>query len=251
MDTEWIERLSVAGAVLLATLIAVKIADRLIARHFKLRPETLTVYRVVRRSVIVVILVVGILSALLVFPAVQAVAGTILASSAIIALIVGLAAQTTLSNFIAGILVAFAQPLRLGDQVVVAGASGTVQQIGVTYTVIRAADGARYYVPNAKLASDTIRNATIAGAEHLISVNVSVPVGADLERVLELLLQEARRLPDDVIVREPNVYVSQVDQSEAVLTVETAARSAAQATELASTLRRSVVDRLKAEGVYG
>ena len=45
--------------------------------------------------------------------------------------------------------------------------------------------------------------------------------------------------------------MSQVDQSEAVLTVETAARSAAQATELASTLRRSVVDRLKAEGVYG
>ena len=45
MDTEWIERLCVAGAVLLATLIAVKVADRLIARHFKLRPETLTVYR--------------------------------------------------------------------------------------------------------------------------------------------------------------------------------------------------------------
>lgn len=251
MDTEWIERLCVAGAVLLATLIAVKIADRLIARHFKLRPETLTVYRVVRRSVIVVILTVGILSALLVFPAVQAVAGTILASSAVIALIVGLAAQTTLSNFIAGILIAFAQPLRLGDQVVVAGASGTVQQIGITYTVIRAVDGARYYVPNAKLASDTIRNATIAGAEHLVSVKVSVPVGADLERVLELLLEEAGRLPDEVIVREPNVYVSQVDPSEAVLTVETAARSAAQATELASALRRSVVDRLKAEGVYG
>jgi small-conductance mechanosensitive channel len=92
MDTEWIERLSVAGVVLLATLIAVKVADRLIARHFKLRPETLTVYRVIRRSVVVVILAVGILSALLVIPAVQAVAGTILASSAVVALIVGLAA---------------------------------------------------------------------------------------------------------------------------------------------------------------
>jgi small-conductance mechanosensitive channel len=222
----------------------------MISRRLTLRPETLTVYRVVRRSVIAVILAVGILSALLVVPAVRAVAGSILASSAVIALVVGLAAQSTLSNFVAGILVAFAQPLRLGDAVAVAGASGTVQEIGLTYTVIRAADGARYYVPNAKLASDTIRNATIAGAEHLVTVKVSVPLSADLERVLEILLEEAGRLPDDEIVREPSVYVSQVDPTEAVLTVETAARSAARATDLASALRRAAVDRLKAEGIY-
>jgi small conductance mechanosensitive channel len=250
MDTEWIERLVVAGVVLLATLIVARIADRMIARRFELRPETLTVYRVVHRSVIAVIVGVGVLSALLVIPAVRAVAGSILASSAVIALVVGLAAQTTLSNFVAGILVAFARPLRLGDSVTVAGASGSVQQIGLTYTVIRAADGARYYVPNTKLASDTIRNATIAGAEHQVAVKVAVPLKADLDRVLELLLQEANRLPDDAIVREPNVYVSQVDQDEVIVTVETWARSAAEATELASSLRRGVVDRLKAEGIY-
>jgi hypothetical protein len=55
------------------------------------------------------------------------VAGSILASSAILALVVGLAAQSTLSNFVAGILIAFTQPLRLGDAVAVAGASGTVE----------------------------------------------------------------------------------------------------------------------------
>jgi len=251
MDTEWIQRLAVAGVVLLVTLVVARIVDRMITRRLELRPETLTVYRVVRRSVLAVIVGVGVLSALLVIPSVRAVAGSILASSAVIALVVGLAAQTTLSNFVAGILVAFAQPLRLGDNVAVAGASGTVQQIGLTYTVIRAADGARYYVPNTKLASDTIRNATIAGAEHLVAVKVAVPLSADLDRVLELLLAEAKRLPDDVTVREPNVYVSQVDQAEAVVTVETWARTASQATELASTLRRAVADRLKAEGIYG
>jgi small-conductance mechanosensitive channel len=251
MDTEWIQRLAVAGVVLLATLVAVGVADRMIARHFRLRPETLTVYRVIRRSAIAVIVAVGVLSALLVIPSVRAVAGSILASSAVIALIVGLAAQSTLSNFVAGILVAFAQPLRLGDSVVVSGASGTVQEIGLTYTVIRAGDGARYYVPNAKLASDTIRNATIAGAEHLVTVKVSVPLGADLERVQQILIEEAGHLPDDEIVRQPNVYVSQVEPNEAVLTVETAARSSAQATALASGLRRAVFARLKAEGIYG
>jgi small-conductance mechanosensitive channel len=106
---------------------------------------------------------VGILSALLVIPPVRAVAGTILASSAVIALVIGFAAQTTLSNFVAGLLIAFTQPLRLGDVVEVGQASGTVDEIGLTYTIIKAPDGAHFFVPNTKLASDTIRNESRAG----------------------------------------------------------------------------------------
>ena len=87
-------------------------------------------------------------------------AGTILASSAVIALVIGFAAQTTLSNFVAGLLIAFTQPLRLDDHVEVGAAVGVVEEIGLTYTIIRGEDGARYFVPNTKLASDTIRNET-------------------------------------------------------------------------------------------
>jgi len=250
MDNEWIERLIVGGAVLLATLVAARLVDRMITRRFTLRPETLTVYNVVRRSALAVIVGVGVLSALLVIPEVRAVAGSILASSAVIALVIGLAAQSTLSNFVAGILIAFTQPLRLGDSVAVAGASGTVQQIGLTYTVIRAGDGARYYVPNAKLASDTIRNATIAGAEHLVSVRVAVPLSADLDRVLELLLEEARRLPEAMTEKEPNAHVTQLDSTGAIVTVEAWAHGASEASELSSALRRTAAERLKSEGVY-
>jgi len=112
---------------------------------------------------VVTVLTVGVFSALLVIPPVRAIAGTILASGAVIALVIGFAAQTTLSNFVAGILVAFSQPLRLGDQVEVGQAAGIVEEIGLTYTLIRAEDGARFFVPNTKLASDTIRNATSTG----------------------------------------------------------------------------------------
>lgn len=250
MDNEWIQRVAVAGAVLLLTVVAARLVDRMIVRRLELRPETLTVYRVVRRSALAVIVTVGVLSALLVFPTVQAVAGSILASSAVIAFVLGLAAQSTLSNFVAGVLIAFTRPLRLGDSVSVAGASGIVHEIGLTYTLIRAGDGARYYVPNAKLASDTIRNATIAGAEHLAAVRVSVPLSADLDRVLELLLDEARRLPETMTEKEPNVHVSHLDPAGAVVTVETWARTARQAAEASSTLRRTALERLKAEGVY-
>ncbi|MGH3013542.1 MAG: mechanosensitive ion channel family protein [Gaiellaceae bacterium] len=247
---QWIERAIIASVVLVATLVVARLVDRTISRRFTLRPETLTVYRVVRKSALAIVIGVGILSALLVFPQVRAVAGSILASSAVIALVVGLAAQSTLANFVAGILVAFTQPLRLGDSVSVAGASGTVHQIGLTYTVISAGDGALYYVPNAKLASDTIRNATIAGGEHLVAVRVSVPLSADLDRVIELLLDEARRLPETMQRKEPNVHVSQLDATGAVVTAELWARTAGEAAELSSTLRRAAVERLKSEGVY-
>jgi small-conductance mechanosensitive channel len=250
MDSEWIQRAVAAGLVLLVTLFVAWLVDRTIGRRLQRRPETLTVYRVVRRAALAVVIGIGVLSALLVVPEVRAVAGSILASSAVIALVVGLAAQSTLANFVAGILVAFTQPLRLGDNVSVAGASGTVHEIGLTYTIIRAGDGARYYVPNAKLASDTIRNATIAGAEHLVAVRVSVPLSADLDRVIELLLDEARRLPETMQRKEPNVHVSQLDATGVVVTAELWARTAAEAAELSSTLRRAAAERLKSEGVY-
>jgi small conductance mechanosensitive channel len=247
---EWIQRAIIAGVVLIATFIVARIVDRTISSRYVLRPETLTIYRVVRRSALAIVVGVGVLSALLVFPQVRAVAGSVLASSAVIALVLGLAAQSTLSNFIAGIMIAFAQPLRLGDNVAVAGASGSVVSIGLTYTVIRAGDGARYYVPNAKLASDTIRNATIAGAEHLVAVRVAVPLTADLDRAITLLLEEARTLSEKMTEKEPTVHVSQLESSGAVVTVEVWARNTDAAADLSSALRRRAVERLRSEGVY-
>lgn len=250
MESEWIQRAVVAGVVLLATVAVARLVDRTLARRFSRRPETLTIYRVLRRSALAIVIGVGILSALLVVPDVRAVAGGVLASSAVIALVLGLAAQTTLANFIAGILIAFIQPLRLGDAVSLTNASGTVDEIGLTYTVIRAPDGARYYVPNSKLASDTIRNATIAGAEHLAAVTVSVPPAADLERVLEVLLEEARGLRQTMSEKEPTVRVTDLQATGPVVTIEAWVPGAGDVPAATSALRRAVVSRLRAEGVY-
>jgi small-conductance mechanosensitive channel len=162
MDQFW-QRVVIAGVVIIVTLIAARIVDRVIGRRLEPRAETWTRYQVLRRSAVVTVLTVGILSALLVIPGVRAVAGTVLASSAVIALIIGFAAQTTLSNFVAGLFLAATQPIRLGDRVEIGTAAGVVEEIGLTYTLIRAQDGARFFVPNTKLASDTIRNDTFTG----------------------------------------------------------------------------------------
>ena len=186
----------------------------------------------------------------LVPPEVQAVAGSILASSAVIALIIGFAAQSTLSNAIAGILIAFTQPLRLGDQVEVGSAAGTVEEIGLVYTLLRTADGARFYVPNTRMASDTIRNATLQSFEHRAQITIGVPVGSDFERVRDILVEEARRAPEAMPDKNPVATLSQVDATAAVFTVEAWARSVGQAAKLATGLRVGAYKRLLAEGIY-
>ena len=118
------QRLIVVGVVLLATTVVARLIDRRIARR-DLPPEAMTRYRVVRRSITTTIMFVGLLSALLVIPQVRAVAGGLLASSAVIGIVVGFASQRTLGNFVAGLLIAFTQPLRLGDDVVIENIEGT------------------------------------------------------------------------------------------------------------------------------
>src|ERR1051326_3037269 len=138
----WWHRLIVLGVVLLITLVAARFADRRLSRR-DLPASAITRYRVLRRSVVALIVFVGVLSPLLVIPQVRAVATGILASSAIVGIVVGFAAQRTIGNFIAGLLIAILQPIRLGDYVEIDGTPGVVEEIGLTYTFIRVADDDR------------------------------------------------------------------------------------------------------------
>ena len=187
--TPFWHRAAVFGAVLLVTLLAARIADRRLGRR-DLPAATVTRYRVLRRSVLTLIVFVGLLSGLLVIPQVRAVATGILASSAVVGIVVGFAAQRTIGNFIAGLLIAFAQPIRLGDYVETGGFTGVVEEIGLTYTFIRVEDNDRLVVPNEKIASDTIRNASIRSRKKLAHVTIQVPLDTDLA-VASTLLREA------------------------------------------------------------
>src|SRR5213593_3663926 len=185
MHVHW-ERAAVAAGVILIALAVARLLDSRLTRRLS-APETVTRYRVLRRTVTSAIVAVGVLSALLVIPQVRAVAGGILASSAVVGLVIGFAAQRTLANVVAGLLIAFTQPLRIGDEVEVGGDRGVVEEISLTYTYIRTPDNARVVIPNEKLASDTIRNSTIRGAEKLAEVTLKLPLAADLRAAVDSL----------------------------------------------------------------
>jgi small-conductance mechanosensitive channel len=236
--TFW-HRLIVVGVVLLIAVIVARLIDRRIARR-QLTPETMTRYRVVRRSVTVGIIFVGLLSALLVIPQVRAVAGGLLASSAVLGIIIGFASQRTLGNFVAGLLIAFNQPVRLGDDVVIEDTEGVVEEIGLIYTFVRTEAGDRLVIPNEKLASDTIRNSTIRSREKVAEITLQVPLGRDVGSVVERL----RGLREGT-----DVFVSDL-AGNATVVVRVQAEDEAAAERLERELRLQAYDVLRAEGVY-
>ncbi len=235
------QRLIVVGAVLLVTAIVARLIDRRIARR-PLAPQAVTRYRVLRRSISTAIFLVGVLSALLVIPQVRAVAGGILASSAVVGLVLGFASQRTIGNFVAGLLIAFTQPLRLGDDVEVGGVEGVVEEIGLTYTFIRTRVGDRLVIPNEKLASDTIRNSSIVSREKVAEVTVQVPLDSDLPRVVDLLREAAAG------ERDAEVFVKGLN-GDVTVALRARASDEAAAERLESELRIRAHSRLRAAGV--
>jgi small-conductance mechanosensitive channel len=238
---DW-EQIGVAAVVVLVALVVARIVDGRM-RRLSLDPASATRYRVLRRTVTSVIVTVGVLSALLTLDPVRTVAGGVLASTAVLGLVLGFAAQRTLSNFVAGILIAIAQPLRLGDRVRVDNDTGQVEEIGLTYTFIRLDDGARLVIPNDKLASDTIRNSTIRRADTVAEIQVQVPLTQDVETAVDALR-------DEISDFEGGRVVLSSLEGNAVVTVRASAVGIP-VEELAHELRLRAHRRLRREGVFG
>jgi small conductance mechanosensitive channel len=232
-------RLVIVGVVMLITVVVARLIDRRIARR-QLAPETMTRYRVVRRSVTTTIIFIGLLSALLVIPQVRAIAGGLLASSAVVGIVVGFASQRTLGNFVAGLLIAFTQPVRLGDNVVIEGTPGVVEEIGLIYTFVRTESGDRLVIPNEKLASDTIRNSTIRSREKVAEITVQVPLAQDVGAVVDRL---------QGLTKDADVFVSDL-AGNATIVVRARVEDEPAAERLERELRLHAHAALRAEGVY-
>jgi small-conductance mechanosensitive channel len=168
------------------------------------------------------------------------VATGLLASSAVLGLVVGFAARQTLANAIAGVLLAISQPIRIGDLVTFEGETGEVEDVRLTYTYIRLDDGRRLVVPNERLASSSVQNHTVVDPRVQVEVSAWLPPGADADRALELMAEE-----DGV-----SAQVAEVDKDGIRLTATTWAATPRERGAVAAELRRRTLRRLREEGLF-
>jgi small-conductance mechanosensitive channel len=235
---------TVLVAIALATLVdralvrrGAKLAE--VVRGGELSAVADTRLRLLRRLVFVGIIVLGVAFALLQFAAVKRAATGVLASSAVLGLVVGFAARQTLANVIAGVLLAITQPIRIGDLLEFEGDTGVVEDVRLTYTYIRGEDGRRMIIPNERLASSTIKNFTIIDPRVEVEATVGLPADADPTRVLEALGEIGE------------VEVSSVEKDGYQVIVRTHAEHPLDRRAVAARIRAACLERLRRENILG
>ncbi len=233
-----------AVATVIVAFVLAEVVDKALIRRGRklgeavsgreLSPVADTRLRLVRRLIFVTIIVIGLALALAQFPAVKRVATGVLASTAVLGLVVGFAARQTLANAIAGVLLAITQPIRIGDLVTFEEQTGEVEDVRLTYTYIRLDDGRRLIVPNERLAQSSIANHTVVDPQVQVEVSLWLEPGADAGRALDVLSEIA-----DVDVR-----VAEVEKEGIRLTATTSAL-ARERGGVAARLRKEGLQRLR------
>jgi small-conductance mechanosensitive channel len=153
----------------------------------ELSPEVDTRLRLVERLVYAIVIMIGVAIALSQFEGVKSIGEKVLASGAIAAAIVGFAAQRTLANLVAGVMIAITQPIRVGDWIHFEDEYGAVEDITLTFTFLRTGSERRVIIPNEKIASSVLRNDTLHTPVVGVEVSLWIPPEVDAGRALQLL----------------------------------------------------------------
>lgn len=151
---------------------------------------------ILSRSLRFVIVLITVALMLMSIPGVRTIGVTLITSAGLAALAVGAAAQPALKSLIAGIQMALTQPIRIDDHVVIDGEGGRVEDIRLTYVVIRSADERRIIVPTAKFLDTTFQNWTRVSGGITGSATLAVQPGTEVAPIRAAYLDLLARRPE-------------------------------------------------------
>ena len=159
--------------------------------NFRAR-QRYTQIKVVRRIVMVLLTIITIATGLLMFDDIRTIGVSLLASAGVAGIILGLAAQKTIGNFLVGLQIAFTQPIRLDDVVIVEGEWGRIEEINLTFVVVRIWDKRCLVLPTTyfidKPFQNWTRNSTDILGTVMLYLDHRTPVDAvrvELDRFLK------------------------------------------------------------------
>ena len=219
------------------------VADNLLARkHF-------TQVRVLVRVLDVVIFLLTAGFALMTFDAVRQFGVTLFASAGVAGIVAGLAARPVLTNFLAGVQLAVAQPIRIDDAVIVENESGNVEEITFSYVVVRLWDLRRMIVPLSYFIEKPFQNWTRIGGELIGSVFLYVDHTAPVDAIRKKLTEiaEQSKLWNGKVV---SLQVSDCKETTIELRALVSANNASAVWDLRCDVREKLIDFLQREHPY-
>jgi small-conductance mechanosensitive channel len=164
-------------------------------------------------------------------------------------LLVGMICRPIVENFVAGLVITFSQPIRIGDTIVIDGHYGTVERINILNTVIKVWNWKRYIIPNAKLVQKEIENLTITDEYEWVHVSFWVSPDSDMALVKQLAIDAMTASDYLESVESPSFWVMDMEKDSIECWVAGWATSPANAWELKSDTRENLFQLLRENGV--
>ncbi len=240
---------SIAWAIIAVVRIAknqlLKNYDITVADNLKSR-KVYTQYNILERILIFIIIIISVGIVLMLFEGFRSVGVSIFASAGIAGLIIGLAAQKALGSILAGLQIAITQPIRLDDVVIVENEWGWIEEINLTYVVVRIWDKRRLVVPSTFFLDRPFQNWTRTSADILGTVFIYT----DYTMPFEPLRKELTRLLESSPHWDRKVNVLQVtDAKESTLEIRAlmSAETSPQAWDLRVYVREKLIEFIQRE----
>lgn len=248
----------VVAGVGAAVLVALRwLARRALARYLALaarrRPADeiagmRTRLSILTRVALAAIAVVLAFVVLELFPATRTLSRTLLASGAVLAVLTGLAFTTPLANLGGGLLLAFTQPVRLGDRITIGEVTGVVEEINLIHTVLLTDDDRRVFIPNSQMVSTVVVNRTIEDPRRSIVVRLPVSLGTPLDEARGAVLDAVHADTDTSVLEGVSVLVTEIEARNAWLALTAYAQPGARIGVIASELREAALGALQRGG---
>jgi small-conductance mechanosensitive channel len=239
------------GLTLIIVLFLDKIIKKWVESVVSRSPSLKTSYVFLRRILISLIIIVGVsFVTFTAFPELGPAIASLFIAAGFASIVIGLAAQATLSNVIAGIMLSLSQPIKLDDAILFRNEFCFVEDLKLMYTTLRTWDNRRLMVPNSVLQSEVIVNYSAKDPTKLVPVFVDVSHEADLDLAMKIMVDVARRHPNCLPAGDlPNAVVMEIHENGVRLRLLSRAKDQPTAFSMARDLLRDIKKEFAANGI--
>ncbi|GAA2045975.1 hypothetical protein GCM10009720_28590 [Yaniella flava] len=199
-----------------------------------------TQMQLIKRVLNTIIIIIALSAILLAIPQVRALGAGILASAGLVSVVAALAVQTMLTNVFAGMQLAFTDAIRVGDVVVIDEYYGTIEDITMSYVVLKIWDGRRIIYPSSYFTTTPFENYTRVGSELSVGIDFEVDWRVNVEPLRARLraLVESSDLWDG---RDVSIQVLDISNDRATLRAAVSARNAGDLWDLQCLVREDTI----------
>lgn len=215
------------------------------------QPKFITAFTIMRRLIVLCAIIIGIMATTFTaFPESLGIITSVFVAAGFASIVVGLAAQSSLSNIISGVINSVSQPFRIGDAVMFRNEFCYVEDMRLIHTIMKTWDNRRLVVPNSILQNEAIINYSMKDPSVLVPISVQVSYESDIPKAMQIMTEAARTHSDCMPSGNlPNTVVMEFQNSGILLRLLTMAKDQSTAFDMTRDLLLNIKMKFDEDGI--